>query len=347
MIDQFRHIILLLILSALAASCETQEQEPVAAPTPGCAMEFDVEPLSRASLTTAKNLYAAPFAVYSDWSKTEDIFHNGFFGERVAYDASTGSWKHENTQYWWPDFEHSFVAVHPHEAANTIRELKYAENTLSMIVIMPSNYTDAVDILTATHRRNYIDGNSSPVVFKFDHILSNFNIRVSYTNPAEDAAPLFVNSISFEDVPTQATYRLTPAPLTGSSTMTSDYVLDPDSYDGWLNQRNGTVSLTFREARDSKRTIPADGKPHDLFSADDALLMIPNPDAPTDMIITYTTADSAGEHQKSERLSIPQGWHAGMSYTLSLSITEGKIEFSISVAEWEETDPINTIVPRK
>lgn len=346
MVESFRHTILLLILMALAvSSCETQEP---ADPTPSAELEFDVAPLSRTTATTSENLKLLPFAVYSDWKRTEDIIHDGFRGERVAYDASVAAWTHQGTQYWWPEFEHSFVAVHPFDMGNTTyKTINYKASALSFKVLQLSDYSKMSDILIATHRRNFIDGNSSPVCFKFDHIMSNFNIQVTYISPVKDAQALKINSIDLIDIPTQSTFTVTPAPLTGNSTMTSDYVTDPESFEGWTVNQIGRVTIKALKGHESQWDIPADGKPHQLFSAANALILLPNPEESTEMVVTYTTTDSEGSHTNSEEITIPRAWRPGMSYTLSLQFTDRRVLFNIEVEEWQTGESTTTTVPRK
>ncbi len=345
MVDIIRHIILLLTLSALVASCGSQEHEP-ADSTPSRVMEFDVAPLSRANSTTSQSLYQKPFTVFSDW-KRDVVIHDGFFNERVVYKESAGGWTHTNTQYWWPDFEHSFVAVHPFDEDGTLyHNQQYSNHILSFDVRMPDDYAQATDILVATHRRNFIDGNSDPVCFEFNHILSNFNIQVAYTNPTPGAVPLTVNSIVFKDIPLESTYSIAPARLTGNSTMTADFAFDPDTFEGWTIKRTGDFTVNFPKTGSDVRNIPPDNKPHQLFSAADALMLLPNPAAAKEMIVNYTTYDSAGSHDIADKFNIPQGWHPGYNYTLSLTITSSKVLFSIEVTEWKTGKTTNTTVPR-
>ncbi len=343
-----RHSFILLTLSCLLTACASSDsgEEPAAAG----AMRFGVDAVSRAALTTSGNLSSHPFAVFGDMANVDDLSDDKWISvlnaTEVRYDASAKQWDYDDTRYWFPGYQYSFVAVHP-AGASRIRDFNFSDNQLKFTYTQPSDYKTTEDILVAAHRRNFFDGNSSPVIFSFSHILSNINIRVTYINPVSDAKPLIVNSVDFIDVPLIATYAITPAPLSSTASMTGDFTFSPDSFEGWTITDRGNLSVRFPDTADQIRGIPPDSKPHLLFSSSDALLLIPNPAAPTELTVSYTTYDATGSHPVSETFSIPQGWRPGMNYTLSFEITNGKTLFSVDVSPWLPGDDIEATVPRK
>lgn len=343
MVKTIRHTLLLLTALCLLAACNEQEPKTQGQSS---AMEFDVAGLTRAQSTTAQTITQSPFAIFGDMA----FLGSGsplviFYGSDVTYDGS--GWKYTDTQYWFPDHDHSFVAVHP-ARSESLSDFIYYENTLKFTYTYPlANYKEATDVLIATHRRNYTDDNPTPVHFTFSHILSHFNIQVAYTNPNVDAIPLTVNEITFKYIPVEASYSVTPAKVSENSDMTYDYVNDPQSYYGWTTKRVDNLTIKFPTTGSDVRTVAPDGNPQQLFSATDALMLLPNPNPSTDLVVSYTTYDDNGAHPSTERLSIPQSWRPGLSYTLLISFTNGKVEFRFEVAEWKATDPINTTVPRK
>lgn len=347
MVKTIRHTLLLLTALCLTVACEKQEPK---SQLQSSAMEFDVAGITRAASTTSQNITEYPFAVYGDMTFIENGSRIEIFnGSKVYYE---GNWKYTDTQYWFPNHNHSFIALYPYpDIANTVclSDTQYtSDSKLKFTYTYPlSDYKKATDVLVATHRRKYTEGNATPVGLIFAHILSNINIQVSYTNPNADAVPLLMNSITFNNIPVEANYAITPAPLTGNSVMTPDYVSDPDSFRGWTITKHDNLTINFPESGKEVRYVAPGGQPHQLFSNNDTLLLLPNPKAPTEMIVEYTTYDDNGAHANTEQLSIPQGWQPGFSYTLSISFTNGKVEFSVTVTEWNPTKPINNTVPRK
>ncbi len=332
------------------AACESQRPE---IHTPYGAMEFEVAELSRASVTTSQNITASPFAVYGDMTFNANQSRTVIFnGSEVSFSGTANKWQYSDTQYWFPNHEHSFVAVHPYpDAANApcLSDIRYnSDSQLKFKYTYPTgNYKDAADVLAATHRRSYSgSGNVPPVRFSFAHILSNINIQVIYYNPSFDAVPLTVRGISFRNIPVEACYSVAPAKLSGNA-MTYDYVTDPESYEGWTITKRGDLDIKFPDTGDDSRLIPPDYAPHQLFSGSDALLLLPNPETPTEMTISYTNYTGSERHDNTDTLSIPISWRPGYNYTLSFSVIHDKLLFSYEVEEWKFEEPTTTTVPRK
>lgn len=338
----------MLTLSCLMASCGSSEPTE---PADRSAVRFDNEALSRTTLTTSDNLTDRPFAVYADMqridSPDDDKFVTVCDGLEVRYDASEKEWTYDDTRYWFPQFQYSFIAMHPANASG-VTNPKISNNQLKFKYRQPSDYKRADDILLAVHRRNYTGGPTYPVRFRFEHLLSNIDVSVTYTDPDSEAAAIQVQDITIYDIPTQAEYAVTPAQLSPNAQMTSDYAVNPESIDGWNITNYGTVKTKF-VSTNKAATIPNDNTPHSLFSAGDALLLLPNPEEETEMEISYAVVDAKGNAGpiQTETAVIPNGWLPGRRYLLSMLIVKGIVQFTVDVTEWEYTDPIETIVPRK
>ncbi len=329
----------------LMASCASDVPET---PVPEDEVRFETFVTSRSTLTTNDNLRNNSFAVFGDL-KSETaaasdaplcIFNNC----EVKY--TDGYWKYAHAQYWFPNHEHSFVALHPANAS-CVSHIQYSNNQLNFTYTSPlDDYKKASDLLVAAHRRNYVEGQAkaAPVRFRFDHILSNVNIRVSYYNPNKGARPLSVNSIAFKNIPVAATYSIAPAKLAGNFS-TYDYANNLSLFEGLTITGKDNLNIEFNGA-DARNILP-DGKPYDLFSGHDALLLLPNPDASIEMAVSYTTYPGGIQHDESETLTIPVSLLPGYSYTLLLSLRDDKLKFSFEVAEWEVGIIYNTTVPRK
>lgn len=339
-----RHIILLLTLSCLMSACSSSGvDEPEACG----AVKFDSDALSRGSLTTSDNLRSYPFAVYGDMTRMDDNEPITICdATEVRYDSSAGEWTYDDPRYWFPRFQYSFVAHHPADAT-CLYDPKYKDNQLKFTYRQPSDYTKAQDILIAAHRRNYNEGSTFPVRFRFEHILSNINIAVIYKDNVHGSTPLKFNEIILRDIPTAAEYAVAPASLSEAGIMTSDLVYHPESADGWITKQYGVVRI--RLDKTNTVTIPNDNASHRIFSDSNALLLIPNPDGGAEMDVSYTVYEDDGKisHDKSDTVIIPNGWQAGRSYLLTLTIANGKVQFSFDVTDWKDGDEYETTVPRK
>ncbi len=327
----------------LMAACDKQEE--LENEQTGCAMEFYVAGLTRASLTTSQNLTESPFAVYGDMIYSGNQSGTVIFnGSEVFHDGT--DWKYADTQYWFPNHEHSFVAYHPANAP-CLSDIQYQNSQLQFTYKYPvENYAAANDVVVASHRRKYTEGKTDAVCFTFSHILSNINVTVTNINPAPEPPSLIITGLTFKNIPIEGIYGLTPAPLNGSAS-TADYVFPEDSSDGWRVSTRGDLEINFPETGEGVRMIPPDTRPYHLFSGNDALMLLPNPQAPTELLLSYVTGEGSERTSNTQRLSIPHGWSPGFNYTLSLTVINKEVQFSIEVTDWEATDPITVTVPRK
>ncbi len=335
----------------LMASCDKQDPEIQHA---ACAMEFDVTCLSRATPTTSQNITDAPFVVYGDMTFIENGNRTVIFnGSPVTFTPSTNKWTYTGTQYWFPQHDHSFVAFYPIDAT-CISPLQYSDSKLKFTYTQPSDYKETTDMLIATHRRKYIDGNADAIKFSFGHILSNISINATYSAAAVGDPYIMLTGITLKNIPTKATYGITPEALTGNSNMTSYCEFDAGSFYGWTITDRDDLKIEFPENSQDARKISANEAPYSLFPTDDTLLLLPNPEAPTEMVVSYTTyvtpENSVTVSQaETATVTIPKGWLPGLTYILSLTIdnSHDKVKFSIDVAEWKAGKDTTTIVPRK
>lgn len=277
-------------------------------------------------------------------SPDQDPYISVFYGEEVRFDNTTKEWTYDNTQFWFPGFQYSFVALYPAQS-HTARVLEYKAGSFSFTYTLPSDYKSTADLLISTHRRNYTGGTARPVRFSFNHILTNVNVLVSYIAPANGPSSISINSLTFSEIPTKAKYSIKPASLIGTATMTSDWVYNEDTLQGWSNFNMGTVTVKFNNP--DIKTITSNSGATPLFSADNALLLLPtpyDPDFPPELELNYTT--DTGETETVTAV-IPRGWNPGTSLTMSLEIVNSTVHFGIDVEEWKDGSSSITIVPRK
>lgn len=341
----YRLTILSFFLACLLGACTSQEPQREAGSS---TMVFSVEPLSRSTLTGDDNIYSSPFAVYSDMMSLNPTDESDYIAilnnTEVTFESRYNQWTYENPQYWFPGFQYAFVAHHPAKA-QCIRSVEYKNNGMKLRYIQPSNYKSAPDLLIATHRRDYFDGEAEPVSFTFSHILTNVNILFTYKGSSSGPKSLKINELNFLNIPSEAIYGITPAPITGSSHMTSDWVNDEGSHMGWTVTKRGDLKIRFSE--NEPRVVEANKGAFPLFSDSDVLLLLPDPadpDEPVELEIVYTT--EAGD-QETISTVIPRGWDPATNLTLSLKMDNGAVQFSVSVEDWKAGISSNTTVPRK
>lgn len=346
---QLRYIMLYAASLCMLASCKSGDDSP----EDNAEMTFVTEVNSRTEITGSDNITNFPFLVYGDMirisQQPNQTLLTNFTGEEVRFDNSAGKWVYDKTRLWFPGFQYSFIGLHPSATPN-MSGIDYSDSQLKFTYTLPSDFRNTDDLLIATHRRNYFEGKTDAVRFKFGHILSNLNIVVSYNNPTIDASKqLIVNSITFKNIPTKASYSISPAKLTGNSFMTYDWMYGDGTADGWSVLDRGDVSVRFYQLGGGAGMIPNDSKEHPLFSNSSALLLLPNPDNPTEMTISYTTFDNSSPNSRDyeETATIPGGWNAGMSYALKISISQGSVQIGFDVAEWMPGDSTSSIVPRR
>ncbi len=332
----------LCVAVALCPSCSSEPE-----PASSAAMEFAVGDVSRASLTDASNIAEASFAVFGDMHLTSSslltVTHNGTI---VTY--AGGSWNYSDTQYWMPQHEHSFVAIHPASDLAGADDITYTDSRLSFTYTSPEDVRQANDLLAATHRRVYnlnTDRSVFPVQFRFHHILSRLEPVVTVKDPDGDKCYLVITDILLKDITTSATYTISPAPLADNSEMTDD-----GSDEGWSATASSDRRISFPETGENLlNRVPADAKPHHILAENEAILLLPK-STPTEIEISYKKYDSSTNDvidEQTVRQTIPVGWKAGKSYVLSLTMTRGMVQFSIEVAEWTDGDTTGATVPRK
>lgn len=262
-----------------------------------------------------------------------------FDNTEVAYNGK--DWTYNNAQYWFPQHEHSFVAITPVSAFDAGNDHQYSNSTLSLKYTLPDNFESAHDLLVATHRRMYKENSISsfdlPVKLGFFHIMSRVNFLVTYDNPADK---ITVTKIELEGINKTSTFTITPAPLLSDSRQTDDYS------SSWADFSNkGTLTANINVS-------VADEEVHPLFPDDNAMFVIPQPhNREVIMSITYIYDDDTEYEEQVLTAQEPiGGWEPGKVYTYSLTIHgfDRLIDMGpISVKEWMLGSDNDVDVPRK
>lgn len=314
-------------------------------------LSFATNGTSRASVTTDINTEGARFAVCGDMIKTEPGNSDSkriviFSNTEVEYDGT--NWSYGRTQYWFPNYEYSFVAIHPaYVLSETVNDSQYSNSTLSFRYTIPIldgdriNKVELTDIIAATHRRMYNgDGNFSatPVKLNFFHTMSRINFLLKYEGQADKVT---ITKIELEGVDKTATFTLVPAPLFVSGIQTDDYSLS------WKDiSDRGTLIADINADVSNGETQP-------LCPDNDALFMIPQPDN-NGIIMKISYIYDRGDDPEEQTLTAQTpigGWEAGKiySYSIALNIVEEKVNmnFDVNVTDWKEGASTDISVPRK
>lgn len=298
----------------LVSSCTTDDMIP----SKGAEMSFAVSTLSRGSVSSTID----HFVVYGDAKPTASpastpvaIFNN----TKVV--SQNGGWQYDGTQYWIPEYEHSFVAVTPESIFGAGNTPLYSNSQLSFDYAIPapggilSDTGDVADIMIATHRRQYQQGTAAadnPITLSFGHIMSLINIAPAFSDSgiSEDGY-ILVHQLEFSGIKTKARFDLRPAPmLTGSQT--DDMSVEIAA------REEGNLAIPF--TRPVK--IGNNAKNVNLFADNDAIIMLPQ-DLPADSQANITMTYTISGEPAIKTVTLPlnsQKWESGNRYEYKFTI---------------------------
>lgn len=320
------YIFLISLAGCLLSACSSDEADH---PDSGnrTEMSFDTSFQTRASVTTDIDR----FAVYGDMkSPGENSIPVALFNYAEVL-LKDGKWVYDNTQYWAPKREHSFVAISPLtmlDAANTPR---YSNSHFYFEYAIPaaggnlSSNGDVTDILIATHRR-YYDNTANPtagqgkVTFKFGHILSLINFSAAFSdNIMSSDAYVQIHKLEFSGVTTKAGFDIVPAPRL-TNTQTDDRVMEV------TGQETGNIAISFPTPV-RVNNIAANVS---LFADKDAVIMLPQTFAAASeakINISYTISGDPSMRQASMPLKNLR-WESGNSYVYKFTIERTGVKFN-------------------
>lgn len=309
---------------------------------PGSEMQFVVSSeQARGSVTTTLETEGSRFALYGDKkflsdSQERNSLYKIFDNTPVSFTGN--SWIYDTPQYWFPNFEYSFVALHPTGVGST----SYENSTLRLEYTLPDNFADTRDIMTSTHRRKYPAGSSAgtrQVRLGFFHIMSKLNFLLKYNEPVEKIDV----SLALEGVNRTGTFTITPAPLSSDGLQTDDCAYS------WIDLSDkGAVSVEIEGISPNPDKLANNGFP--IFSDNDALFMIPQP-GNKGITLSITCTIHNGEHVEQFVSSAEiEGWETGKAYTYSLTLIPPVKDIYInlvSVKDWLPGSDSDIAVPRK
>lgn len=312
--------------SVLSSSCTGDDPDE---PAQGAAMEFAVGAESHSS--RANNAGFSEFAVFGDIKKIDTETNEP--GEitkimenvAVAYVDTAASWKYCETQYWFPKYEHSFVAINP--SATVATNAQYSNSQLSFTYTLPTDQNRTADIVAATHRRYYEGGKAETVTLRFGHVMTQINVAAALDdNLMSKDGYIDFSKIEMSGFNTEATFNIAPAPLL-SAQQTDDRVIEVTAQKG-----SGSMMTEFEEPK----RVMNDKKYVSLLG--DGLIMLPQSygdDAEARITLTY----KIDKETEQKRIEIPlkgQTWEPGKRYTYRFVIDRRGLRFEgTTIAEWK------------
>lgn len=326
------YIFILSIAACLVTSC-TDDAPGIVDAGNDYELTFDVADRSRASVTGMLNFQGSEFAIYGDMKFKDNNPQIIFNKTIVSY--KNGQWGYDDTQYWYPKHEHSFIALHPVDITG-LSDTRYSDSRLTFTYTLPDNFQSAQDLLVATHRRMFEDGTqSSSATLRFWHILSRVNFNVKDEGAADNVK---VTKIVLEGINKKGTFSIIPAPVSSGGKQTDDYTF---SWTDISNKGNLTANISVEIPENEVRP---------LFPDNNALLMIPQPDnQDVIMHISYTLYD-ANAQPKELTLTAQSpigGWMPAKEYTYTIAIREisKEIDITVSVKDWQTPKATGITVP--
>lgn len=328
----------------LASSC-TSEKADNAESGKGPELSFAVSGLTRASVTTSFD----EFAVYGDIRRpANDILSPAVLFDKteVKYNKEKDGWCYEGTQYWIPEYEHSFVAISPSSVLGAGSASSYLNSHLSFTYTIPtedggtlSDYGDVTDIIAATHRRLYKEDdkedkvNNATITFFFGHLLSLINFAPALDdNTLKEEYFLLFHKLELSGFSTKAEFDILPA------SRQSD--IQTDDMEVRIKGHEGSGNLTIRFTKPVK--VLNDGNPVRLFDHNDAVIMLPQAFADgsdAKIILYYTVNDSSEEKRIILPLNNRGAWESGKSYTYRVIIDrKGPSIAETTIKDWEVLD---------
>lgn len=288
------------LLLPLASCTDTATGEP---DTDARAIAFTPAAETRAAVDGTTLPANSSFKVWGWYDTNKNVFN----GNTVS--NTSGAWTYDGgTQYWIKDMTYNFYGVYPADVTASVE----SNGTITVTNFdCSATGANAVDLMTATHTRDYDGTNADAVNMPFKHELARVNIIV----------------ISEGDA-----VKISNAKIYGINHM------------GTLNNNQWTVGAVSTEANPSfsgSLEIPsADINSYGLFGGD--LLLIP---ASTEKLTNATlsfdyqyvngTSKSAKIELQRDRI---QEWVAGSQYKYAVTIPRNAVDITVNVEilKWDE-----------
>lgn len=249
------------------------------------------------------------FSVWGWYSKDSQITNNVFDGETVT--KSDGAWTYTGgTQYWISGMTYNFYGVYPANVGSC-----EADGTITVTNFdCSATGENAVDLMTATHTRDYNGTNANAVNMPFQHELAKVKFTVKSGNTVATVSSFKVYGVNYKGTLTKngtdAVWRYT-----------TRCIVDDTPYT--------LTDFTFNTTNGFEKDMLGD------------VLLIPDKDLiNAKLYIVYCYQGETTDRTSTINLqttAITQ-WEAGKSYHYTLTIKGGTLTVTVTVADWKEED---------
>lgn len=299
-----------------AASCtSTLSDEPA---TDARAISFTPAAETRAAVGTDFPK-GSSFSVWGWYGTTGSTIDKTVFNN-IPVTKSGEVWTYTGgTQYWISGMTYNFYGVYPIYP-------KTSDNNGTTATVTPDGTITvtnfdcfatgdaAIDLMTATHTRDYNGTNANAVNMPFQHELAKVKFTVKSENTVATVSRFNVYGVNYQGTLTKKGQTATWNPVTACTETNTPYKLE---------------NFTFNTTNGFEKDMLGD------------VLLIPDKDL-TDakLYIAYRYQGETTDRTSTINLqttAITQ-WEAGKSYHYTLTIKGGTLTVTVTVADWKEED---------
>ena len=255
------------------------------------------------------------WATISNTNGTANIFEN----EAVTKN-NAGVWSYavENTQYWIPGNNYSFVGV-------VDGDVEVDANACNMPLTIATSLSNQKDVLYATQSRSYNGETVTPVHFDFEHLLAKVKFTAKNTVTTQYSELYYtVESIVITNADNEAVYSIANGTWTPSSTYTAEFGAVTTSNDAGATASN----LAYGQNAESNYE----------------LLVLPQQNKSLNIKVNYTLHkddwyQTYEKEMTAANLNIEKG--RAYNFVLALGNPGASIDFTAEVEDWiEENTPV-------
>ena len=251
------------------------------------------------------------WATISNTNGTANIFEN----EAVTKN-NAGVWSYavENTQYWIPGNNYSFVGVVDGTVASV--------DSYNMPLTISTSLSGQKDVLYDTESRSYNGEAVTPVHFNFEHLLAKVKFTAKNVMTTSDSDLYYtVESIKITNADNEAVYTIKDEAWAASNAYTAEF--------GAVKNNNGeTATLYYQNRAESNYE----------------LLVLPQENKSLNIVVNYTLRKNAWdswtqpyEKELTANLNIEKG--RAYNFVLELGNPGAPIDFTAEVEDWIDAIP--------
>ena len=255
------------------------------------------------------------WATISNTNGTANIFE-----DEAVTKNNAGVWSYavENTQYWIPGNNYSFVGV-------VDGDVVVDANAYNMPLTIATSLSSQKDVLYATQSRSYNGETVTPVHFDFEHLLAKVKFTAKNTVTTQYSELYYtVESIVITNADNEAVYSIANGTWTPSSTYTAEFGAVTTSNDAGATASN----LAYGQNAESNYE----------------LLVLPQQNKSLKIKVNYTLHkddwyQTYEKEMTAANLNIEKG--RAYNFVLALGNPGASIDFTAEVEDWiEENTPV-------